>query len=188
MIASAALQGAAHPDPEAVDVADEHLPFEEVYRRHADAVYRFCLSQLGNRAAAEDVAADSFSSAFAAYDRVRPDQAGLRPWLFRIARNASIDHGRRHRRAGFTLLRLSRAPAPPPDVESLAGLRAELRDVLSAMAGLGRRDRTLVGLRIAGGLSYGEIAEAMGMNEGAARTATHRALGRVRAWVEGKNS
>ncbi|MFN2450828.1 MAG: RNA polymerase sigma factor, partial [Candidatus Dormibacteria bacterium] len=185
MIASTALQGAVRPGPEGVGVVDERLPFEEVYRRHADAVYRFCLSQLGNRAAAEDVAADTFSSAFAAYERVQPDEAGLRPWLFRIARNAGIDHGRRHRRLGFLFGRLGRAQAPPPDVESLAGLRAELRDVLSAMAALGARDRSLVGLRIAGGLSYSEIAEAMGMSEGAARTATHRALGRVRAWVEG---
>ena len=73
-------------------------------------------------------------------------------------------------------------------MESLAGLRAELRDVLSAMAALSGRDRSLVGLRIAGGLSYSEIADAMGMSEGAARTATHRALGRVRSWVEGNDA
>lgn len=188
MIASAALQGAARPEPEGVGVVEERLAFEEVYRRHADAVYRFCLSLLGNRAAAEDVAADTFSSAFAAYDRVRPDEPGLRPWLFRIARNAGIDHGRRHRRAGFAFLRLRRAQLPQQDVESLAGLRADLRDVLGAMSALGSRDRTLVGLRVAGGLSYSEIAEAMGMSEGAARTATHRALGRVRAWVEGNDA
>lgn len=166
-------------------MVEERLPFEEVYRRHADAVYRFCLSQLADRSTAEDVAAETFSSAFAAYDRVRPDEPGLRPWLFRIARNASIDHGRRRRRAGFVFVRLRRVQPPSPDVESLAGLRADLRDVLHAMAALGTRDRTLVGLRIAGGLPFSEIAEAMGMSEGAARTATHRALGRVRTWVEG---
>ena len=50
------------------------VPFDEVYRQLAGPVYRFCLSQVGEPAAAEDVAAQAFASAFAAYQRVRPDR------------------------------------------------------------------------------------------------------------------
>ena len=39
-------------------------PFEEVYREHADAVYRFCVSQLRDQATAEDVTGDVFAAAF----------------------------------------------------------------------------------------------------------------------------
>ena len=49
-------------------------PFDEVYRDHADAVYRFCVSQLRDQATAEDVTGDVFAAAFAAYERVRPDR------------------------------------------------------------------------------------------------------------------
>lgn len=167
-------------------VADEGtaaLPFDEVYRRLADPVYRFCLSQLGDVAAAEDVAAETFAAAFAAYDRTRPGEDGLRPWLFRIARNATVDH---HRRAGgrLRLLGRLRSTAPDGDVEASAELRDELRAAVGAVARLGRRDRQLVGLRVAAGLSYAEIAAIAGMSEAAARTATHRALARVRAALE----
>ncbi len=60
-------------------------------------------------------------------------------------------------------------------------MRAELREAVAAVRGLGRRDRELVALRCAGGLSYAEIADLLGISEDAARTATHRALLRVRA-------
>jgi RNA polymerase sigma-70 factor (ECF subfamily) len=70
-------------------------------------------------------------------------------------------------------------------VETVAALRAELRDVLQAVGRLGGRDRELLGLRVAAGLSYAEIAATVGTTEQAARTATHRALVRVRAALEG---
>ncbi len=156
-------------------------PFEEVYRDHADAVYRFCVSQLGNAATAEDVAGDVFASAFAAYDRVRPMPDGVRSWLFRIARNAVIDQYRREHRRRFLLDRLRGDRALPASVEGSAEMRGELRSICSALEMLGERDRQLVGLRVAAGLSFAEAGEVLGMREGAARTATHRALERVRA-------
>ncbi len=50
---------------------------------------------------------------------------------------------------------------------------------------LRERDRQLVGLRVAGGLSYAEAGQVVGMREGAAKMATHRALERVRATAAG---
>jgi RNA polymerase sigma-70 factor (ECF subfamily) len=160
------------------------VEFGEVYRRHADSVFRYCLSQLRDRCTAEDVAADVFASAFAAYPRVRLEGDGVRPWLFRMARNAVIDQQRRVR-TGVRLLEMLRgARRPAPDVESMAASRQELRDLLAAMARMRPRDRQLVGLRVAGGLRYAEIAEVMHMKENAARMATQRAIARVRAATE----
>ena len=172
------VSGAA-PAPE---VELSPLPFERVYERHAGPVYRFCLSQTGNATIAEDVASDTFAAALAAYERVRPDQAGLRPWLFRIARNQAVDHRRRLGRARRFLDRQSRQ-SDPEHVEDTALLRAELREVIAAMSRLPRRDRQLLGLRLAAGLSFAEIGTVTGMQEAAARVATHRALKRLRGLV-----
>lgn len=184
MIAQAAD---AHTAPARKDMRVERvaLPFTSVYEQHADAVYRYCLAMLGDPAAAEDVAAQAFVNAYAAYGRVEPDPDGVRPWIFRIARNAAIDHRRRSRRRAMLLGRLGGDEPSAVDVETTAALREELRQALLAVGGLGRRDRELVGLRVAAGLSFAEIADLMGMTEQAARTATHRALGRVRAALEG---
>ena len=159
------------------------LEFEEVYRLHVDGVYRFCLAQVRDAAAAEDLAADVFAAAFVAYERVRPGPGGVRAWLFRIARNAAIDRARRaHTR--MRLFRLLRAEANHHDVERDVELRSDLRSTLDAISRLSARERLLVGLRIAAGLSFAEVAAVTGMKENAARMATSRALTKVRHEVE----
>lgn len=166
-------------------------PFAGVYEQHADAVYRYCLALLGDPAAAEDVAAEAFGNAYAAWPRFsETDPDGVRRWVFRIARNAAMDHLRRRRRRALLLGRLGSNGgnghgARAVDVETVAAIRAELREVLDAVGGLRPRDRELVGMRVAAGLSYAEIAEVVGATEQAARTATHRALSRVREALEG---
>jgi DNA-directed RNA polymerase specialized sigma24 family protein len=67
----------------------------------------------------------------------------------------------------------------------MAALRADLRGALEAIGGLPKRDRVLVGLRAAAGLSYPEIASVMGMKENSARRATARACARIRKEVNG---
>ena len=186
MIAQAAD---AHTAPARKDMRVERvaLPFTSVYEQHADAVYRYCLAMLGDPAAAEDVAAEAFSNAYAAWSRLpQVDEEGARRWIFRIARNAALDHLRRGRRRSLLLWRLgSSCASHQADVETVASIRAELRGVLDALGGMRRRDRELVGMRVAAGLSYAEIAELVGISEQAARTATGRALARVREGLEG---
>jgi RNA polymerase sigma factor (sigma-70 family) len=163
--------------------AQSRPTFAEVYERHADTVYRFCLSQLADPHAAEDAAADAFTIALAAYERVDPDE-GVLYWLLAIARRVVSGH----RRRGLTRQRLQariRLAAPPdPDVGEVAATRDDLREVIAAISHLRSRDRLLVGLRLAAHLSHAEIAEVMGMSEASARVATHRAVGRLRTGLE----
>jgi RNA polymerase sigma-70 factor, ECF subfamily len=156
-------------------------PFDEVYREHADAIYRFCVSQLRDTETAEDVAADVFAAAFAAYERVHPEASGVRTWLFRIARNAVIDQYRREGRRRSLLARIGRDRQFPDSVEESVEQRSDLRSICAALETLRERDRQLVGLRIAAGLSFADIGGVLGIREGSAKMATHRALERVRA-------
>ncbi len=155
--------------------------FEDVYREHAAAVYRFCLSQLRDAGRAEEAAAEALASACLSWQRARPDAESLRPWLFRIARNAAVDQQRRAARSRRLLDRLrGGAAAVAGDVESEVSLRDDLRAVVAATARLGQRDRQVLGLRTAAGLSHAEVARVLGISEGAAKVATHRALVRLR--------
>ncbi len=171
------VPAAAMPD----DIA---LAFEAIYRYNADAVYRFCLSQLRDAALAEDVAAEVFASAWAAYPGSNLDgPVAARAWVFRIARNATIDQYRRGASRRSMLARLRVRDGGTATVESTAAVRADLNAVLAALAHLSKRERTLVGLRVAAGLEFAELAAVMRMNESAAKMATHRALAKVRARV-----
>ncbi len=160
---------------------DAVTPFDEVYRDHADAVYRFCVSQLRDPDVAEDVTGDVFAAAFAAYGRVRPDAVGVRTWLFRIARNAVIDQYRREGRRRSLIARLGRDHEFPDTVEENVQQRIDLASICAALETLRERDRQLVGLRVAGGLSFAEVGQVLGMRESAAKMATHRALEQVRS-------
>jgi RNA polymerase sigma-70 factor (ECF subfamily) len=156
--------------------------FESVYRNHAEAVYRFCLAQLGDQSAAEDCAADAFAAALAAYERTQPTAGLVRSWLFSIAHNTTVNWVRRERVRKHFVERV-RTHTDDQDVESVAALRADLNAALEAIGRLPTRDRVLVGLRAAAGLSYPEIASVMGMKENAARMATARAFARIRKEV-----
>ena len=156
------------------------IPFDAVYSEHGPHIYRFCLSQVRDVHTAEDVTADVFVSALRAYERTRPDPDGVRIWLFSIARHAIIDRHRRSTRWLATLGALTRTGAGSEEVERLAGLRQELRDVIEAMDRLPPRDRMLVGLRHVAELPYADIGQLLGMTEQAASTATYRALDQLR--------
>jgi RNA polymerase sigma-70 factor (ECF subfamily) len=162
---------------------DFPLPFDEVYRLHAADVFRFCLAQTRSRDAAEEATAEVFAAAYTAYLRVRPDAHGVKFWLLRIARNTVVSRWRRTARRARIDRLLSAAPAFHGDVHAAAEVRADLRAVVAALSRLRSRDRVLIGLRAAQ-LSYAEVGEFLGISEGAARVASHRALRALRAHLE----
>jgi RNA polymerase sigma-70 factor (ECF subfamily) len=161
------------------------VPFEEVYRSHAASVHRFCVSQVYERAAAEDLTHETFVRAFVAYERVGPDLDAARAWLVAIARNVCADHHRRHSRWRRLLARLTDRPPPAgPDVEAVAERQVDLARVTAALASFRERERQLIGLRVAADLSYREIGEVLRISEAAAKVGTHRALTKLRARLE----
>ncbi|GAA1664394.1 sigma-70 family RNA polymerase sigma factor [Fodinicola feengrottensis] len=163
-------------------------PFEITYRRHAPRVYRFCLSRVTDPDAAEELTADTFAHAYAAYSRFSGDEEGIWPWLLRIARNAVIDH---HRRRGRRRAIADRYLAPtgtdlvdPVSVERRVIARDDLRTLGRCLARLADRDRQLIGLRV-GGAGAAEIGRVLGMSPHAATVATGRALARLRHDFDG---
>ncbi|MGH7776898.1 MAG: RNA polymerase sigma factor [Candidatus Dormibacterales bacterium] len=155
-------------------------PFEELYREYLKRIYAYVRAQVPGEAEAEDVTAQVFMNAYRAYPRFRP--AGQTPsaWIFRIARNAALDH---HRRAS-SRVRLERTLAAQPEAFSdpagLAEDRLRHADLMAAVAALPNRQREVVSLRHAAGLSFREVAELMGCSEDAAKMLHHRALRALR--------
>lgn len=161
------------------------VPFEEVYRCYAGSVHRFCVSQICDPTAADDLTHETFLKAFVAYQRVGPDLTSARAWLLTIARNLCTDHERNRGRWRRLLSRWVERPSATGNVvETVAEHRADIGRVTAALAGFRDRERQLIGLRVAADLSYWEIAEVLGISEAAAKVATHRALRKLRARLE----
>jgi RNA polymerase sigma factor (sigma-70 family) len=117
------------------------------------------------------------------------------PWLYRVARNRCLDLLRQRRILPMDLPRedeqeldaLAAIADSGPSLESLAE-RHDLRRLLAeAIAGLPPKYREVVVLRYEGDLTFGEIAETLGIPENSAKTLFQRAKGMLRlsmrAWV-----
>ena len=166
--ADMALATAARLDPAA---------FAPLYERYVDAVFRFCVRRLGDRAAAEDATSRTFERALRGISTYR--DGSFRAWLFTIARHAVADAhraGRGDRPIESAEEIVDRAPGP----EEIAAAAADAIWIRDALAALTPDQRMVVELRLAG-LADLEIAQTLGRSHGSVRTAQYRALLRLRA-------
>lgn len=131
--------------------------YAALYARYQPAISRFVSQILGHGRAedAADVTQEVFTSAFSAMT-ARDRKVPFKPWLYKIARNRSIDYLRAKRpiTANLDCDTLQSAETPVTQVEQ----REELRLVVTAIESLPTRQREALVLRELGGLSYDEIA------------------------------
>jgi len=158
--------------------------FGMIYERYVDDVYRFFYYRLFQRDEAEDLTEATFLKAWRGLKGLRADERlNLKAWLLRIARHLWIDR-HRTRREQAPLEAAASRPASEPGPEA-ALLHTEEREQLSqALAQLPDRLRDVVVYRFIHGLSHREVAELLGLQEGHVRVLQHRALQRLREWLE----
>jgi RNA polymerase sigma-70 factor (ECF subfamily) len=143
---------------------------ETLYRRYAPAVYRFALGLSGDPATAEDLVSETFFRVLTRAPVIRTQTALA--YLLTIARNAFL-HGRRHRRRETPLPEV--LPDPSPGLPMQLDGRERLEAVLHVLGQLPEGERAALLLRLDQGLSYEEIAAALGISTGAAKVRVHRA-------------
>ena len=169
-------QGAAAAAPAAVGPRDDAW-FEQLFRTHAGAVFRYFVRRAA-RDDAEDLAADVLAVAWRRRDDV-PEGAEL-PWLYRTAGHILANHRRKGR------------PIPIGDVpdtmhgdDPATSAVADER-VREALAALSLRDRRILLLNAWEGLTGDALAVALGISRGGADAALSRARSRLRAvWTDG---
>ncbi len=150
--------------------------FAPLYERHTVSVYRYLRARGATETDAAELTAVTFERAMRHIDRYRPGGSGFAPWLFRIARNASIDASRRAHTRWVDLDRLSHLVAPGPSPEETAIANEERRWILGVVARLPSIQRDVLALRFAAGLSGREIAAVVGKSEAATRKILSRSL------------
>ncbi len=172
------------PDEELVVWAQaDSAAFIELYRRYADAIYRYCSRRSGSREIAEDWTAQVFLKALAHLPAYR--SGSFRAWLFRIAHNVVTD-GYRTRREHAPLDQANEIQAVERGPESLALLDETRRELQAALASLPAEQRDVTELRLAG-LSAAEIAETLGRSIPSVKSAQYRAFAKLRRTLADHN-
>jgi len=137
----------------------QHAAFETLCSRYQSRLLSFCRHMLGSREDAEDVLQEVFAAAFNA---VLADEReiNVRPWLYRIARNRSLNHLRRASAVGVDSMDVHFADHGISTGDRVIR-RESFRELLADVQQLPETQHTALLLREIDALSYEQIAHAM---------------------------
>ena len=154
--------------------------FHDAFQTEFPALHRYLRRRVG-AAAADDLAADTFTTAYAnwhRFDARRP----LRPWLYGIAANHLRHHWRHEERQLRAYARTGIDPVVDDLDASLARADADRqkRALAKALATLRREDREILLLHAWAGLTDSEIAQALSLPAGTVKSRLHRTREQLR--------
>ena len=155
--------------------------FEAIFDRHFDAVRRYLARRAGS-SRADDLASATFVVAFERRHGFREATGSARPWLFGIATNLLRNELRSEQRA---LRALARVAYEPGHGDTDAAM-LESTDLPALLGALDADQRDVLLLYAWEGLSYREIAVALGVPVGTIRSRLARARARLRAELGGR--
>ena len=177
------------PEVVAAAQAGDDRAFAAIVTHYERSVFALAYRMTRDAARAEELAQDVFLRVWqklGSFDTTRP----LRPWLFRLARNACLnalrkwqpptvsihadgdDHGPRD------------LPAHGPSALDVAADRELAHRLEDAIAQLPEDYRTVITLRHLEGLAYADIAHVLDLPIGTVKVRIHRARGRLRGLLE----
>jgi RNA polymerase sigma-70 factor (ECF subfamily) len=167
-------------------MAGEEIPtWEEVARQYGRFLYSVAYRLTGNADDAQDLVQEVLL-------RVRRGLATYRPgsmegWLSRITTNVFLDEMRRRSRRPLQAVPTDIELAAPPALAADEALASEVLDeeIQAALSGLPEEYRVAVVLCDVVGLSYGEIADSLGVPSGTVRSRIHRGRALLRDALKG---
>ena len=163
-------------------VGGDERAFAAIFRRYHQPLYRFCLAIVGNPEDAQDALQNTMVKVLRALPG-EEREIELKPWLYRIAHNESIDLLRRRRE---TRQLDAEQAAPGYGLAEDAATRERLRRLVADMRELPERQREVLVMRELAGLDFEEIGTALGTSGAVARQTLYEARQSLRQMEEGR--
>ncbi len=154
--------------------------------RYAPRVFAMARSRVGQPELAEEITQSVFATvAEKLMTGKYSDRGRFEPWLFRVTMNRVRDEFRRRKRHPAECFDESTHDSAAPDAGSVSDLaRAEHPALRRAMESLSDADRTVVEMRHHGGMGFKQIAAALEEPMGTVLARHHRALRKLKAFME----
>jgi RNA polymerase sigma-70 factor, ECF subfamily len=158
--------------------------FDVLYERYAGRLFGFVESQIRNRADAEEVFHEAFIKVLQGR-AVRFEPGSFRTWLFRVARNITLNRLRSAHRGERAKGALP-APVPAPLADEALAERQRFAALEDAVARMSPDLRELYHLRTSG-LSYDQLAEVLDVPLGTLKSRMHQMVTHLReelgSWI-----
>ncbi len=184
-----------------MDVSDEdliqaYLDGDEqslvvLVERHFAGMYSYVFRFVRNTAEAEDIVQDVFIKVWKQLHRFQPG-TGLRPWLFRIARNTAIDHLRKKKSIPLSFFEHDGNEAvfvdADNDVVEQSIAREEKAVLVAAVEELPLHYREILLLRAEEQLTFEEISATVGKPLNTVKSLYRRGLLQLHQIINAKRS
>ncbi|MFC7624648.1 RNA polymerase sigma factor [Microlunatus sp. GCM10028923] len=157
--------------------AGNRQAFEQLYDDHRQGVWALFLGRHSDRTIAEELTQETFLRLWRRIDAVAPlGPESQRAWIFRVARNLSIDAYRTAAAARTAVRQVADELRPRPagegaeaDVAEVAIGREQLAAVSRAVSTLPETQRVVLTMIAVGGLRAVDVAEALEIPAGTVR-------------------
>jgi RNA polymerase sigma-70 factor, ECF subfamily len=158
---------------------NDQAAYEDIYSRYVDALYRYLYARCNSASLAEEALGELWLRVVQYLPHFRiPDQGvdqAFTSWLYRIARNLSIDTVRKN---GWHVdLLPDTMTSPAGDLEDAFMAKDERDNLHAAMSMLTVEQREVIHLRFHEDRTSAEVAALTGRTESAVKALQHRALG-----------
>ena len=167
---------------ESADLIEEartnYNAFSVLYRRHYDALFRYCVHRLFDRHLAEDITSQVFLRVIEKYNTFRGNEQQFKGWLFVIATNFINEHLRKavvHKNAQKYL-----KENPKKQNNDIEDKAAKLESLKNAILSLKPKHQTIITLYYFEKMKCAEIGEIVGASTATVRSQLSRGVEKLR--------
>ncbi|WP_084531537.1 sigma-70 family RNA polymerase sigma factor [Nocardia miyunensis] len=173
------FRGVAPPVPDGASQAQAEL-LRALYDQHAQALWRYTYSQVGDAGRAEDIVQETLLRAWQRPNVLDQSTASARAWLFTVARNMAVDEHRSARNR-----REFRTDNPPEQASPDQADRAlDSWLITDALARLSTDHREVIVRAYYRGLSTQQIAMELSIPEGTVKSRMHYGMRALRSALQ----
>lgn len=164
---------------------DQHYRKEQIgewYNAYNNDIYNYIYFLIGDHELAKDVLQDTFLRAYSNFESFQGDN--VRGWLFRIARNLTIDYIRKKKPLLFLVDSFPIIHASEPNPEQIAMLNEAEQELYMGLSKLKRAYRDVIILRKIKEFSISETADILGWTENKVKVNLFRGIKALRKELE----
>jgi RNA polymerase sigma-70 factor (ECF subfamily) len=159
--------------------------FAALYDHYFPLVYKYILYRVSDALIADDLVSQIFERMLSDLARYKPGLAPFGAWLFGIARHVVGDHYRSQKqRHWLSLESFFDLPSNDPAPEEITLKNEQGDQLLRSLSKLKDREKDLIGLKFAGGLTNREISGLTRLSETNVGVILYRAIKRLRIELE----